>query len=255
MIRLPRPLSNDERTQLHEHLVRHEDVASAALVVWFGAPLAVVLPSESARGRAVDEWRVDLAAWLAGASGSDLPSLADVVIVGRDPATAPPEWVLSCAHFARATTIDRIEPCTLDDVLPLRHRVLRTGHAHALARFDGDTAPDTSHWAAFTGPLARCCLTMVRAPFEGDDAWQLRGMATDDGLRGAGLGQRVVAAALGALPAPPHPRRVWCNARAVAIPFYERLGWRVVSDRFEIPLAGPHVRMLFEVDGEHAPTR
>ena len=39
------------------------------------------------------------------------------------------------------------------------------------------------------------------------------------------------------------PPQLWCNARTPAVGFYQRMGWAVVSDVFEIPTAGPHVRM------------
>ncbi|MBA3707750.1 MAG: hypothetical protein H0W83_02890 [Planctomycetes bacterium] len=38
-------------------------------------------------------------------------------------------------------------------------------------------------------------------------------------------------------------RMLWCNARTSAIGFYQKQGWTVVSAVFEIPVAGPHVRM------------
>jgi len=52
---------------------------------------------------------------------------------------------------------------------------------------------------------------------------------------------------LDALP-PAAPRLLWCNARVPAVGFYESLGWRVVSERFEIPTAGPHVKMVRRLD-------
>ncbi len=39
-------------------------------------------------------------------------------------------------------------------------------------------------------------------------------------------------------------RTLWCNARVPAAPFYQKLGWRIVSEVFDIPTAGPHVRMI-----------
>jgi hypothetical protein len=40
------------------------------------------------------------------------------------------------------------------------------------------------------------------------------------------------------------PLLLWCNARVPAVPFYREMGWAVVSEPFEIPTAGPHVRMV-----------
>ena len=77
-------------------------------------------------------------------------------------------------------------------------------------------------------------------------AWRIRGMATDPGARGRGAGTTV----LGALVrhASAHgATSVWCNARVRAIPLYERAGLHVVSDVFEPPDIGPHVRMELPV--------
>jgi uncharacterized protein (TIGR02453 family) len=73
-------------------------------------------------------------------------------------------------------------------------------------------------------------------------AWRVRGMATAPRARGRGAGGAV----LGALVrhAGGHgATSVWCNARVPAITLYERAGLRVVSDVFELPDIGPHVRM------------
>ncbi|MCA1689424.1 MAG: GNAT family N-acetyltransferase [Actinobacteria bacterium] len=73
-------------------------------------------------------------------------------------------------------------------------------------------------------------------------AWRVRGMATVPLARGRGLGGAVLAelvrhaTARGAA-------RVWCNARTPARSVYERAGFRVVSDEFDLPHIGPHVLM------------
>jgi GNAT superfamily N-acetyltransferase len=38
--------------------------------------------------------------------------------------------------------------------------------------------------------------------------------------------------------------QLWCNARTPAAPFYQKHGWQIVSEPFDIPTAGPHVKML-----------
>ena len=85
-------------------------------------------------------------------------------------------------------------------------------------------------------------VTIHPAAFDGVAGWQLRGMATVPTVRGQGHGAALV-------------RRVedvvrgwggwllWCNARVAAVAFYERLGWEVVGDEFDIPTVGaafPH---------------
>jgi ribosomal protein S18 acetylase RimI-like enzyme len=73
-------------------------------------------------------------------------------------------------------------------------------------------------------------------------AWRVRGMATAPHARGRGAGTAVLDALVR------HARAhgaasVWCNARTGAISLYERAGFCVVSDVFEPPDIGPHVRM------------
>jgi len=80
------------------------------------------------------------------------------------------------------------------------------------------------------------------APEGEPGAWRVRGMATAPESRGHGAGTAVLdaltrhARAAGA-------RRIWCNARVSARGFYDRAGFRVVSEQFELPHIGPHVVM------------
>ncbi len=80
------------------------------------------------------------------------------------------------------------------------------------------------------------------APDGEPDGWRIRGMATTPSARGAGAGSGVLdalvqhALAEGA-------QRIWCNARTPARHFYERAGFRVTSEVFELPIIGPHLVM------------
>jgi GNAT superfamily N-acetyltransferase len=67
---------------------------------------------------------------------------------------------------------------------------------------------------------------------------QLRGMAVAPAARGGGVGLTLVRAIEAA-----HPEGLWCNARVSALGFYEGAGWRVISETFDIPGVGPHVKM------------
>jgi len=135
------------------------------------------------------------------------------------------------------------------EILPLRHRILRAGLPAETARFEGDDEPGTRHYAAAAadGPLV--CLTLMPSAWEGRPAWQLRGMATDAAMQGKGLGRRLLEAAVAEARRDEPERIFWCNARTTAVGFYERLGWRVVSEIFEVPTAGPHVKMVRDAEG------
>jgi ribosomal protein S18 acetylase RimI-like enzyme len=84
-------------------------------------------------------------------------------------------------------------------------------------------------------------------PEGGPGAWRIRGMATIPEARGRGAGTAVLSALVehavsnGAT-------RIWCNARIGARSLYERAGFRVDSEQFEIPEIGPHYVMELAVD-------
>ncbi|HEX4720086.1 MAG TPA: GNAT family N-acetyltransferase [Thermoleophilaceae bacterium] len=80
------------------------------------------------------------------------------------------------------------------------------------------------------------------APEGGPGAWRIRGMATAPGARGRGAGAAVLDALVRHALAN-DGTRIWCNARNAARAFYERGGFRVVSDEFEVPQIGPHYVM------------
>lgn len=79
-------------------------------------------------------------------------------------------------------------------------------------------------------------------PALGGSPWRLRGMATDPGHRGRGLGASVLARLLAEV-ADRGGDVVWCNARVPAVALYERAGFVVLGDPWEEPVIGPHVRM------------
>jgi ribosomal protein S18 acetylase RimI-like enzyme len=77
------------------------------------------------------------------------------------------------------------------------------------------------------------------------EGWRVRGMATVPEARGRGAGSAVLAALVDH--AIEHGAdRIWCNARTPARRLYERAGFRVVSDEFELPRIGPHYVMALE---------
>ena len=138
-----------------------------------------------------------------------------------------------------------IRPATARELIELRNAVLRAGLPRELAEFSGDDDPTSLHFAAEDAGLIIGCVTLHRSKWNGEPAWQLRGMAVAPSHQNRGIGGELVTAAEEAiLKASDMPRLLWCNARVPALRFYTRLGWKVVSEEFEIPHSGPHVKMV-----------
>lgn len=85
------------------------------------------------------------------------------------------------------------------------------------------------------------------APEGEPGAWRVRGMATTPSARGRGAGAAVLEA-LVRHATEQGATRIWCNARISARSLYERAGFEVVSDEFELPEIGPHVVMQTRPD-------
>lgn len=138
----------------------------------------------------------------------------------------------------------RVRRAGAGDVVDLRHAILRAGLPRETAVFENDDNPESRHVVAVDADGRTVgCATFHFTTWDGGPAWQLRGMATDPAFRGTGLGKAMLAFAESGLRAETPVRQLWCNARVPAIGFYERLGWHVVSEPFEVPTAGPHVKM------------
>jgi len=138
-----------------------------------------------------------------------------------------------------------IRGASQDEIVDLRHRVLRANLPRIEAIFPGDGLPTSSHFAAVTesGEVIGCATFHLNI-WQNRPAFQLRGMATDPVWAGKGVGKAVLGYAVQSIQQISPIRLLWCNARLIAVPFYEKLGWTIVSDRFDIPTAGPHHRMV-----------
>jgi predicted GNAT family N-acyltransferase len=136
-----------------------------------------------------------------------------------------------------------VRAASVSEIIPLRHRILRAGLPIEEATFPGDDSPTTHHAAAFDNGNSICCATFVLNTWDNQPAWQLRGMAPDAAWQSRGLGAAVLSFAIALVrEASPVPL-FWCNARIGALSFYQRQGWQIRSELFEIPTAGLHRKM------------
>jgi len=141
--------------------------------------------------------------------------------------------------------IDRIEihPVGLEEIIDLRHAVLRIGYGREAAYFPGDDHPQTVHLAAKAGGRVIACATVLVNEWAGNPACQLRGMAVDPDHQHHGLGRELLLN-IEIIAREKSADVVWANCRTPAVPFYRKNGWEIVSEEFEIPTAGPHFRMI-----------
>jgi predicted GNAT family N-acyltransferase len=137
-----------------------------------------------------------------------------------------------------------VRPARLDEILALRHAVLRPGRQLDTARFDGDDEATTVHVGAFAGARLVGCASVMRRPLDREDALQLRGMATAPDRARQGIGTAILRFVQEDLAPSVGVRLLWCNARTSASGFYAGAGWRLVSAAFDVPDVGPHVRMI-----------
>lgn len=136
-----------------------------------------------------------------------------------------------------------IRAVPLEEVIDLRHRVLRSGLSRDAAYLSGDEKSDAWHWAAFHADRGVIgCATLHLAPLDGVPAGQLRGMAVDAEFRRYGLGRQLLLAVEQAV-RDKDLSLIWANCRTPALPFYRRMGWEIISEEFVIETAGPHFRM------------
>ena len=162
-------------------------------------------------------------------------------------------------------------PVTFD----LRRRVLRPHQEIGEIALPGDDDPDTAFFAvrdATSGEILSTASVRHEAPpwdlrarrnpdhpgpgcgpevprvarsaagSEGADAWRLRAMATEERVRGQGLGRRVLEAVIDHVAAT-GGGLLWCSARIGAVSFYERAGFTTSGEPYQEPVIGTHVLM------------
>jgi len=130
----------------------------------------------------------------------------------------------------------------VEEIIDLRHLMLRQGLPRESAFFPGDDLADSRHYGAFQQGEVIGCATLHVSQWEAEPAWQLRGMAVARHLMGQGVGKSLLSFLEDDVLAAP-VRLLWCNARVPASAFYQKQGWEICSMPFDIPTAGPHLKM------------
>lgn len=131
---------------------------------------------------------------------------------------------------------------TLQEILPLRHKVLKPFLELTECINDKDSLADTFHFAVWEDDHVICVGSWeqdTHPEFPAKKSYRLRGMATDPHHQGRGAGQLLLHESLKFLESQGCDF-VWANARIKAFPFYEKLNFKFYGELFEIPKIGPH---------------
>lgn len=139
----------------------------------------------------------------------------------------------------------RIESVEASEILDIRLAVLRKGMRIEDCHFEGDNDSSTCHLVAkdHTKAVGCCSLMEKDWPEYENLSYQLRGMAVIESYQGKGIGAELLKAAEGIV-RDKNAKLIWFNARIGAVNFYQKFGYEIVSDEFEISGVGPHVKML-----------
>jgi len=136
---------------------------------------------------------------------------------------------------------------TAEQTREVRRAVLRPHQAASELVYPGDDDMESVHLGVIDGESIVAILSMYHTAREGvTSGWRIRGMASVagvGGVRGKGYGRELVEMARERAWAIDRSE-VWCNARESAFGFYEKLGFVVVGDLFEIEGIGVHAVMV-----------
>jgi GNAT superfamily N-acetyltransferase len=135
------------------------------------------------------------------------------------------------------------------DTYKIRNKILRKGLPIDSCYFDGDTDDSTFHLGAYIDDsLASIASFYLKSNpvFPEEYQFQLRGMATLKNYQGQGLSQALLRAAFPIIKQN-HVNALWCNARIGAVGFYEKVGFEVRGEEFNIEGVGPHVLMYKKI--------
>lgn len=138
-----------------------------------------------------------------------------------------------------------IKEITIPEVFSVRHPVLRPGKPLATCHFECDDLPSTKHFGYFDVEKLIGIISVFKSnhAFFEENQFQIRGMAVLTAYQKKGIGAQLIRYAeqyiqnqIGNV--------IWLNARIIAVGFYEKLGYQIIGDPFEIPEIGTHFVMF-----------
>jgi GNAT superfamily N-acetyltransferase len=136
-----------------------------------------------------------------------------------------------------------VQRLSLEQIMPLRVRVLRKGTPATHAHYPEDESVDVVHLGIKNEDYVIATSTWFSKECPeriGTSAIQLKGMAVDDSLQTGGLGKQLIDAGV-KLAQQRNASLVWARARDTSVGFYEKCGFSVVGEGFiDEPTGMPH---------------
>lgn len=139
---------------------------------------------------------------------------------------------------------------TTQDTYKIRQQMLRPNGTVDDCKFKGDDDELTFHLGAFIDKKLVSVASFyfekhpkIEEPYQ----FRLRGMATLPEYQHKGLSSALLKTAF-PLIKQNFCKVLWCNARESALGFYEKVGFKRISESFDIPGIGPHVLMMITIE-------
>ena len=135
-----------------------------------------------------------------------------------------------------------VDQARLEEVIDLRHIVLRNNQPRSSCYYPEDSYKHTIHFAAHLEDKIIGCASVYKEKhpdFSLKQSWRIRGMAVLEEFQGQAIGTHMLETCIN------HAINmkgdvIWCNARIDAVKFYKQSGFKIIGDEFELPDIGPH---------------
>lgn len=137
-----------------------------------------------------------------------------------------------------------ISPIPAEWTHSLRHSVLRPHQSISEMSFAGDSSSRSLHLARFSKGSTVAIVSLIDE--EAESTLRLRGMAVSGQLQGRGYGSELIQEAVSYAQLN-NLKEIWCNARASALYFYKKHGFKTVGHEFQIEGIGPHYKMILKL--------
>ena len=138
-----------------------------------------------------------------------------------------------------------IKKITAAETVEVRHPILRKGKSVESCRFEGDDLVTTLHFGLYENDKLEGVISLFesRNPlFDAENQRQIRGMAVMENNQGKGFGKLLVLHCEKLLQQN-GTTLIWFNARENAVGFYQKMGYEIIGNPFEIKDIGLHYVM------------